>query len=144
MTVCSVSIHEPCFFFDVGFFDLFKIFRNFLEFSEIFWNFSEFFGIFLMEMSGIGGKYFSMRHHTSVANKSSEPYLWFFLVIAWIEAAVGKSYFLLFTEEGGCESLQKRKEHIRDSNFDLNNGAHEITASYYNLTKLLLLTITLG
>ena len=60
--------------------------------------------------------------HTSVANKSSEPYRWLFRLIAWIEAAVGKSYFLLLTEVGGCESLQKRKEHIRVSTLTLNNG----------------------
>ena len=37
-------------------------------------------------------------------------------------ATVGKSYFLLLTEVGGCESLQKRKEHIRVSTLTLNNG----------------------
>ena len=111
------------FFFDVGFF--FDLFKNFPSFP--YGNFRNW------------GKNTFPWHHTSVANKSSEPYLWFFLVIAWIEAAVGKSYFLLFTEEGGCESLQKRKEHIRDSNFDLNNGLTKsrhpttIWRSYYYL-----------
>ena len=72
-----------------------------------------------------------------MANSSSDPYrLLFLLVMACIDAAVGKSYFLFFTEDfevvGGCESLQKRKEHIRVSTLTCHNGAHEITASYYN------------
>ena len=65
--------------------------------------------------------------YTSVANSSSDPYrLLFLLVMACIDAAVGKSYFLLFTEDfevvGGCESLQKRKEHIRVSTLTCHNG----------------------
>ena len=65
--------------------------------------------------------------YTSVANSSSDPYrLLFLLVMACIDAAVGKSYFLVFTEDfevvGGCESLQKRKEHIRVSTLTCHNG----------------------
>ena len=62
-----------------------------------------------------------------MANSSSDPYrLLFLLVMACIDAAVGKSYFLFFTEDfevvGGCESLQKRKEHIRVSTLTCHNG----------------------
>ena len=85
--------------------------------------------------------------HTSVANKSSEPYRWLFRLIAWIEAAVGKSYFLLLTEVGGCESLQKRKEHIRVSTLTLNNGLtksrHPTSSTILKFTTYLATTIPL-